>query len=129
MILFHPCRYVYGSGPREHGHFFDQLVKLDTITKRKLIWYEEDCYPSEPVFVARPGGKDEDDGVILSAVVGTRGQNSFLVVLNASNFEELARAVIPSKLPQSLHGNFFPSLSYQLEKFNLGSSKISQPNN
>ena len=65
----------------------------------------------------RPGAKDEDDGVILSGVVGTRGRRSFLLVLDASNFNELARATIPSRIPPSLHGNFFPALSYKLDAF------------
>lgn len=35
---------------------------MDTITKTHLEWAEEDCYPSEPKFVASPGAVDEDDG-------------------------------------------------------------------
>lgn len=113
-------RFVYGTGPRVYGYFLNQLIKLDTKTKEKKTWYELDCYPSEPVFLERPGAKDEDDGVILSAVVGTRGHKSFMVVLDASTFEELARATIPSRIPQSLHGSFFPSLSYKLDAFHAG---------
>ncbi len=30
--------------------------------------------PGEPVFVARPGGRDEDDGVLLSVVLDARGR-------------------------------------------------------
>lgn len=104
-----PYRFVYGTGPHERGHFLNQLVKLDTKLKEKKTWYEPDCYTSEPVFVQRPGAKDEDDGVILSNVVGTRGQKSFLVVLDASSFEELARATIPNRIPVSSHGMFLPS--------------------
>ena len=39
-----------------------QLIKLDTRTKQTKLWQEEGCNPSEPVFVARPGATDEDDG-------------------------------------------------------------------
>ena len=110
-------RYIYGTGPYEHGHFLDQLVKLDTVSKEKKTWYESECFPSEPVFIERPGAKDEDDGVIVSGVVGTGGRKSFLLVLDAASFTELARAIIPSRLPQSLHGNFMPNLSYKLQAF------------
>ncbi|XP_028392453.1 beta,beta-carotene 9',10'-oxygenase-like [Dendronephthya gigantea] len=116
-------RYIYGTGPYEHGHFLDQLVKLDTVSKLKKTWYQSGCFPSEPVFIERPGAKDEDDGVIVSGVVGTGGEKSFLLVLDAASFEELARAVIPSRLPQSLHGNFFPDLSYKLKAFYANKSK------
>lgn len=118
MHLFFSC-----AGPYEHGHFLDQLVKLDTVTKLKKTWHESGCFPSEPVFIERPGAKDEDDGVIVSGVVGTGGRKSFLLVLDAASFEELARAVIPSRLPQSLHGNFFPDLSYKLKAFYANKSQ------
>ena len=31
-------------------------------TKQTKLWQEEDYIPSEPVFVARPGASEEDDG-------------------------------------------------------------------
>jgi carotenoid cleavage dioxygenase-like enzyme len=101
------------TGPYERGHFLDQLVKLDTVSKLKKTWYESGCFPSEPVFIERPGAKDEDDGVIVSAVVGTGGRKSFLLVLDAANFTELARAIVPGRLPQSSHGNFFPDFNHK----------------
>ena len=110
------------AGPHEHGHFLDQLVKLDTVTKLKKTWYEYGCFPSEPVFIERPGAKDEDDGVIVSGVVGTGDRQSFLLVLDAASFTELARATIPYRLPQSLHGNFFPDLTYKLDAFHANKS-------
>ena len=33
-------------------------------TKGGLEWQEENCYPSEPVFVAKPDGTEEDDGTL-----------------------------------------------------------------
>ena len=60
------------------------------------------------MFIGEPEAKDEDDGVIVSSVVGAGGRKSFLLVLDAASFTELARAVVPSRLPQSSHGNFFP---------------------
>ena len=32
-------------------------------------WFEENCYPGEPVFIGSPNSKAEDDGVILSVVL------------------------------------------------------------
>lgn len=42
-----------------------QIVKLNVQTKETWVWQEEDCYPSEPIFVATPGATQEDDGTIL----------------------------------------------------------------
>lgn len=34
-----------------------------------LLWRREGHYPGEPIFLARPGASDEDDGVLLSVVL------------------------------------------------------------
>lgn len=39
-----------------------QIGKFDTDTKDIVYWNEENCWPSEPVFVPRPNGESEDDG-------------------------------------------------------------------
>lgn len=39
-----------------------QIGKFDTETKETMWWGEENCWPSEPVFVPRPNGESEDDG-------------------------------------------------------------------
>lgn len=31
-------------------------------TKEMVYWNEENCSPSEPVFIPRPNGESEDDG-------------------------------------------------------------------
>ena len=48
--------------------------------------------PSEPIFVANPNGKDEDDGVILSALSHIDEPKAVtLLVLDAKTMEETAR--------------------------------------
>jgi carotenoid cleavage dioxygenase-like enzyme len=37
-------------------------MKIDINTKTFKEWGEDNCYPSEPVFVPNPNGTDEDDG-------------------------------------------------------------------
>ena len=75
-------------------------------TKEVLVWDVENCYPSEPVFVPNPNAESEDDGVILSAVVGVRGQRSFLLILDGKTMKEVARAYVPTKLILLIHGEF-----------------------
>ena len=55
--------------------------------------------------MARPGGEREDDGVLLSVVL--QGDASSLLVLDASNFHELARARTRRVVPFGFHGEFF----------------------
>ena len=44
-------------------------MKIDVADGRAEVWSEPGCYPGEPVFVAAPGPRDEDGGVILSVVL------------------------------------------------------------
>lgn len=60
---------------------------------------------AEPLMVARPGGSAEDDGVVLSVVTGADGA-SFLLVLDAGSFQELARAHLGFGVPYQFHGNW-----------------------
>lgn len=43
-------------------HSFDtfnlfQIIKVDVETKQALTWCEENCYPSEPIFVENPNAE------------------------------------------------------------------------
>ena len=102
-------QYVYGLGFRDgiSNDVNNQLIKIDISGKTTLKWYEHGKYPSEPIFVQAPDAAIEDEGVILSVVLDTEKQSSFLLVLNAVNFQELARADAPVHLPIGLHGMFY----------------------
>ncbi|XP_031562026.1 beta,beta-carotene 15,15'-dioxygenase-like [Actinia tenebrosa] len=104
-----PYRFVYGLKQRKPGDFLNQIVKIDVLAKTTKYWDKKYCYPSEPVFIPALGGSDEDDGVIVSAVVGTNGKKSFLLILDAKTFDEVARAIIDRPVAHSLHGMFQPN--------------------
>ncbi|GFU49225.1 beta,beta-carotene 9',10'-oxygenase [Nephila pilipes] len=103
-------RYVYGTGVFETGRFANSLVKLDNVTGEMTVWKEADSmYPSEIVYVPRPGSFDEDDGVLLSVVLDVaEDTRDFLMVLDAKTFKELGRAFVPRsvQLPPTIHGLF-----------------------
>jgi len=102
-----PYTYVYGIGNRVEGNFADQLVKVDVETGAARTWHEASTYPGEPVFVPRPDGTGEDDGVLLSVVLDPAAERSFLVVLDADTLTERARATVPHAIPFGFHGQFF----------------------
>ncbi len=98
-------RYAYGVGVKKgSGNFIDQLVKADVKKGESKIWRERGVYPGEPVFVPRPGAKAEDDGVILSVALDGIRRRSALLVLDARNMEEIARAWVPHHIPFGFHG-------------------------
>jgi beta,beta-carotene 9',10'-dioxygenase len=107
----HAGRYVYGAGNQVQGNFIDNLVKLDFYHNATSTWYEENCYPGEPVFVAKPQAADEDHGVIISVVLDANKATSFLLILDASTFRELARVEVSRHIPFGFHGNYFAEMS------------------
>jgi carotenoid cleavage dioxygenase-like enzyme len=103
-----PYRVVYAAGVRpDELDWFNELVKFDVVERSLVTWSEPGCYPGEPVFVGRPGREAEDDGAVLSVVLDSSTGRSFLLVLDAGTFEELARAEVPHAVPHSFHGQFF----------------------
>ena len=102
-------RYVYAVGinPEYRKGFYNQIVKVDILTGKDITWIEEGTFPGEPVFVNRPGREGEDDGVLLSVVLDAKKGNSFLVVLDALDLKEIARAEIPHAVLFGYHGAYF----------------------
>ena len=55
LVAGRPYRYVWGAGRRTMGGFLDCIVKIDVETGTEQTWWEEHCFPGEPVFVPAPG--------------------------------------------------------------------------
>ncbi|KAJ3190819.1 hypothetical protein HK101_008331 [Irineochytrium annulatum] len=98
---------------------FDCLVRMDTskcgdgVTGAShKVWYEKDHFPGEPVFVPRPGGTAEEDGVLVSVVLrgktGSKEAESYLLFLDPRTMKEVARAEMGRAhvVPFGFHGNF-----------------------
>lgn len=102
-------RFVYASSlnPEHPQGFYNQIVKIDIDTRAEQTWYQPGCYPGEPIFIGRPDRIEEDDGLILSVVLDSLKGNSFLLVLDAHTFDEIARAEIPHPVLFGYHGAFF----------------------
>jgi beta,beta-carotene 9',10'-dioxygenase len=99
-------RYVYGASTGDAA-FLKRLVKLDVTDGSSVVWDEPGMWAGEPVFVPRAGGEAEDDGVVLSVVLDPDAGRSFLLVLDAQTFAEVARAEAPHHIPFGFHGQFF----------------------
>uniref|UniRef100_A0A8C5H0D6 Beta,beta-carotene 15,15'-dioxygenase-like n=1 Tax=Gouania willdenowi TaxID=441366 RepID=A0A8C5H0D6_GOUWI len=109
-----PCLSCFSTNRR--GRMFKfiltmsaKVAKFDTETRKMLFWSEENCFPSEPLFVPRPNGESEDDGVVLISVLNcTPGQSSYILVLDGKTFQEVARAHVNAELQKDIHGFFIP---------------------
>ena len=101
--------YIYAVDPRLLSSLTDlrPIYKINTHTRTKLIWQEPGLLPGEPLFVANPTATSEDDGVVMSLVLNVNMNQSFLLILDAKSFKEIARIYTPYIAPFGLHGQFF----------------------
>ncbi|XP_066996131.2 carotenoid isomerooxygenase [Anabrus simplex] len=108
-----PYRYFYAISSDVDLDNPGTLIKVDTFSRTKKTWSENNIFPSEPIFVPHPDGKEEDDGVILSSLVWGQGEENRagLLILDAKTWTEIARAefITPSPVPKCLHGWFASS--------------------
>jgi beta,beta-carotene 9',10'-dioxygenase len=104
-------RFAWGVAdwPQSDGNYASSVVKLDLQTQESRTLSDGDLVYGEPVFVARPGATDEDDGVLLSVGASQRTDTSALAVIDARTMELLARAEVPSAIPLGFHGSFMRS--------------------
>ncbi|XP_058486127.1 beta,beta-carotene 15,15'-dioxygenase [Solea solea] len=103
-------RFVYGNCVAQSA-LANKIGKFDTETKKTVYWNEDNCWPSEPVFVPRPNGESEDDGVALVSVINSNpGQSDFILILDGRTFKEVARANVNTELHKDVHGFFIPQV-------------------
>jgi carotenoid cleavage dioxygenase-like enzyme len=101
-----PHSVAWGTS-RHEGRFGTALARLDVDAESTIRWHEPGCHPGEPVFIPRPDGVEEDDGVLLSVVLDATAGRSFLLALDAATLDEVARAELPHHVPFGIHGQFF----------------------
>lgn len=101
-------RLVWGTGNHDPTRYSDQLVRVDLGDGSVRRFRDPRSSPGEPVFVPRPGGRDEDDGVCLSMAIEEEAERSVVLVLDAATMTELARVRLPLHVPFHFHGVFLP---------------------
>ncbi|KAH7313860.1 carotenoid oxygenase [Stachybotrys elegans] len=101
-----PYRYVYSTPSRGLSTALDCIAKTDLRTREAVLWRGPQGHsPGEPVFVARPDARDEDDGVLLSVVLDGSAQRSYLLCLDARTMEEMGRAEADFAIGMGFHGS------------------------
>ncbi|KAJ2962600.1 hypothetical protein NQZ79_g2240 [Umbelopsis isabellina] len=109
-----PSRYIWGcaleAATVEKNETYD-VVKIDTNNGDITRYHRPGYACSEPIFVPKPGGIEEDDGVIV-ALANEFGEEeemvdrSHVVVLDGKTLEELGKATIGDFTPVTFHGSF-----------------------
>ncbi len=102
-----PYNFIYAASSKNNNFSLDALIKIDLANVNAAkMWQQEGCLPGEPVFVPEPATKSEDDGVVISVIADVKNKLSFLLILDAKSFSEIARVNLPHLLPMGLHGSF-----------------------
>lgn len=102
-----PYRYAWGAadGPQAQG-YPSAVVKIDLENGSSTAFADPGFIFGEPLFVGRPGGAAEDDGVLLSVGSARDGEHAVLTVIDAASMTALAMAHIGSAIPLGFHGSF-----------------------
>ena len=102
-----PYRYGYCASPSLEPGW--PTLKFDLHTGEKRVFdHGPGRSAGEPVFVARQGGTDEDDGWLVTFVHDVPHGKAELVILDAQDFDrrEVARVQLPQRIPYGFHGNW-----------------------
>jgi beta,beta-carotene 9',10'-dioxygenase len=110
-----PYKFCYGVKLSEPPY---TIVKINVdrpneYLKANIISQNTRILPSEAIFVGRPDGTSEDDGIILSLILGDK--YDFMLVLDAKTMEEVGRAELPDhvKATYTFHGFFADTKKYK----------------
>jgi all-trans-8'-apo-beta-carotenal 15,15'-oxygenase len=107
-------RYIYAMAypSRMTGHSRTGIMKFDTKTAtQQVLWFPRGAWPSEPIFVPRPGASNEDDGWILTFVYRGSSHTTELQVVKADDWMAgcVGGASFGHQLPMTFHGNWVPA--------------------
>lgn len=110
-IVDGPARWAWGAGfdPTDRAHFLDRTVRIDLAQGERREWQRPDAVQLEPLFVARPGAADEDDGVLLVPTLADDDPTSVIAVVDARRMECLATLEAPQVIPFGFHAAFRPA--------------------
>lgn len=98
------ARVCFGIG--SEASFADHVLRLDLDSGRQQRWQRARAMHLEPLFVPRPQGSADDDGVLLVPTLADDDAASRIVVLDAASLEELATVEAPQVLPFGFHAAF-----------------------
>jgi carotenoid cleavage dioxygenase-like enzyme len=83
------ARVCWGSGNGERGEFFHCTHRIDLDSGAVATWQRTDATHLEPLFVPRPGGEADDDGVLLVPTLADSDETSVIGVIDARTMASL----------------------------------------
>ena len=104
-------RYLYlGAAHGDRGNApLQALIKRDMQTGEEQFWSAAPRgFSGEPLFVARPGGQQEDEGWVLLWLYNAERDRTELAIFNAQDITTgpIAKLNLKHRVPYGLHGSF-----------------------
>jgi carotenoid cleavage dioxygenase-like enzyme len=99
----------WGSGIGPHGEFNDRTLRVDLDGGAVTAWQRDNAVQLEPLFVPRPGGTADDDGVLLVPTLADGDEASVIGVIDARSMACLAQLHAPQVIPFGFHAAFKPT--------------------
>lgn len=96
----------WGISGAQAGGFGDQIVRLDLDRNVQAVWRRDGAMHLEPLFVPRPGGSADDDGVLLVPTLADHDAGSVVAVVDAARMAPLAEIEAPQVVPFGFHAAF-----------------------
>lgn len=100
---------TWGIGVGDRGEFADHTVRIDLDTGASAVYRRPDAVQLEPLFVPRPGGEADDDGVLLVPTLADADAGGVVAVVDARTMASRAELVAPQVLPFGFHAAFVPA--------------------
>ena len=111
-------RYIYGVNDSGLSTFADSIVKYDAQNHTVKRWSKHGHTAGEAIFVPDPQSDEEDGGVLLTVVLDGIEGKSYLLVLNARDLTEVAKAHVDGVVGLAFHG-LYQSTRTDATKANL----------
>lgn len=103
------ARVCWGMGNGSDGRFVDCIHRIDLDGGAVATWQRPGAAHLEPLFVPRPGGSDDDDGVLLVPTLAPDDPASVVGVVDARTMQALAELHAPQVVPFGFHAAFRPA--------------------
>jgi carotenoid cleavage dioxygenase-like enzyme len=112
LVNGRPYRFAYGAcdGHQAGGAYTSAIVKVDIETGGSTSFSDDTHIFGEPLFVSRPEGDGEDDGVLLTVGSAQNAESSVLAIIDAKTMALVASAKVQSSIPLGFHGSFVTSM-------------------
>lgn len=100
------ARVCWGAGNGDRGELFDCTHRVDLDSGAVTTWRRPGATHLEPLFVPRPGGAADDDGVLLVPTLADGDETTVVGVLDARTMNCVAELRAPQIVPFGFHAAF-----------------------